>query len=70
MMKQRVGRVIARAIAAILRVREERAQHPPWRAREQQRRHGEAEQEVLHHVRAEQIGVAQIVKRPVQRCRR
>ena len=37
---------------------------------EQQRRHGEAEQQVLHHVRAEQVRVAQVVKRAVQRQRR
>ncbi len=68
MTKQRTGGVTARATVAIFAFSEEGAQQPAGRAHNEQRRNGEAEQQVLHHVRAEQIRVAQVVQWPVQRA--
>jgi hypothetical protein len=49
-----------------LRVPEKRAKHPARRAHEKQRRHHERKHQVLHHVRAEQVRIAQVVERTVQ----
>src|SRR5438034_720904 len=46
---------------------EQRPHHPRRRAVEQQRREHRGEHQVLHHVRAEQVGVREVVQRPVQR---
>ncbi len=46
---------------------EERREHPARRAVEQQRRHREDQQEMLDHVRAEQVVVREIVDRARQR---
>ena len=43
-----------------------RPQHPARRACDEQRWHDELHDEVLHHVPAEQVEVAQVVQRPVQ----
>ena len=42
------------------------AKHPPRRADDEEQRHDEGEHEVLHHVRAEQVVVAQVVQRAIQ----
>ena len=42
-------------------------EQPSRRAREQERRQHQGEQQVLHHVDGEQIVVAQVVDRPVER---
>jgi hypothetical protein len=43
------------------------AEHPPGRTEDQQRYDDHGEQEMLHHVRGEEIRVAQVVQRPVER---
>ncbi len=46
---------------------DQRTKHPSGRSGDQQRRKQQCEQQVLHHVGAEQVVVAQIVQRTVQR---
>src|SRR5207253_5112564 len=50
------------------RRREEGPQHPSRRPVEQERRHGKSEQEVLDHVRAEEIVVREVVQRAGERA--
>ena len=45
----------------------QRPDHPRGRPVEQQRREDEREDEVLHHVRAEEVGVREVVQRAVER---
>ena len=48
-------------------IREGRPKHPARHARQQQRRNGQREKKVLDHVRAEEIVVAQVVQRTIER---
>ena len=47
--------------------RKQRPQHPARRPHDQQRRDDQREHQVLHHVRAEQVVVAQVVQPAVER---
>src|SRR5437868_11419511 len=49
--------------------RQNGAQHPPWCAGEEQWWHRQRQQQVLHHMRTEQIIVAEVVDRTVERCK-
>src|SRR5690349_14046079 len=48
-------------------ISEKWSKHPSWNSRDEQRRHRKREQKMLHHVSAEEIIVAQIVQRSVER---
>ena len=62
------GRVRTRPSRSTSGWREERRQHPARRAVEQERRHGEGQQQVLDHVGAEEVVVREVVQRAGERA--
>jgi len=60
------ARVKKRAGGAMKPIREYWPKHPSGHSGEKQRRNGEGEQEMLHHVGAEEIVVAQVVNRTIE----
>jgi hypothetical protein len=66
MPKAMSGFVSARATAKSCRAPDQRAQQPVRTTEQQQWRHDQREQEMLHHVRAEKEVVGELVERPMR----